>query len=59
MTGCEGSCRGGKLRVRGIAVPLREGVTVPHYSTSVRKVLLRDVKGCIYKIPDLFACFPC
>ena len=38
MTGCEGSLRGGKLRVRGIAVPLREGVTVPHYSTSVRKV---------------------
>ena len=51
MTGCEGSHRGGKLRVRGIAVP--------HYSTSVRKVLLRDVKGCVYKIPDLFACFPC
>ena len=38
MTGCEGSRRGGKLRVRRVAVSLREGVTVPHHSTSVRKV---------------------
>ena len=38
MTGCEGSRRGGKLRVGRIVVSLREGITVPHYSTSVRKV---------------------
>ena len=38
MTGCEGSRRGGKLHVWRIAVSLREGVTVPHYSMSVRKV---------------------
>ena len=38
MTVCEGSRRGGKLRVRRIAVSLREGVTVLHLSTLVRKV---------------------
>ena len=37
MTGREESRREGKLRTRRIMVSLREGITVPRYSTSARK----------------------